>query len=69
MPNYRLRKPSFLVEFEYKEAGEVTLQAGSSVLQPPGIVHREVRHSDDMELIEFTSPAEFETTPVNMPDQ
>ena len=57
------------VEFEYKDEGKVTLRVGSSVLQPPGIVHREVRHSDDMELVEITSPAEFETTPVDMPDQ
>jgi hypothetical protein len=31
------------------------------VLQPPGIRHRELRHSDDMELIEITSPADFAT--------
>jgi hypothetical protein len=31
------------------------------VLQPPGIEHRELRHSDDLELIEITSPAEFST--------
>lgn len=54
------------VEFEYEGEGRFMLRAGSSVLQPPGIVHREVRHSDDMELIEITSPAEFETTPVDL---
>jgi len=37
------------------------LRAGSCVLQPPGIRHRELRHSDDMELIEITFPAEFDT--------
>jgi hypothetical protein len=31
------------------------------VLQPPRIKHREVRHSDDIEILEITSPAEFET--------
>ena len=56
------------VEFEYEGEGKVILRAGSSVLQPAGIVHREVRHSDDMELIEITSPAQFETTPVDAPD-
>lgn len=50
------------VVFEYEGQGEHTLRSGSCVLQPPGIVHREVRHSDDMELIEITSPAEFGTT-------
>ena len=49
------------VIFEYEGEGEVTLRAGSCVLQPPGIRHREVTHSDDMELIEIISPAEFET--------
>jgi len=49
------------VEFEYEGEGLQMLRAGSCVLQPPGIRHREVRHSDDMELIEITSPAEFET--------
>ena len=50
------------VKFEYEEEGEIILREGSSVLQPPGIKHREVSHSDDLELIEICSPAEFETT-------
>jgi quercetin dioxygenase-like cupin family protein len=54
------------VEFEYENEGKKMLRAGSSVLQPPGIVHRELRHSDDMELIEITSPAGFETTPIDL---
>ena len=49
------------VVFEYEGQGEHMLRAGSCVLQPPGIRHREVRHSDDMELIEIISPAEFDT--------
>ncbi|MEQ3709406.1 MAG: cupin domain-containing protein [Tateyamaria sp.] len=49
------------VVFEYEGQGEHTLRSGSCFLQPPGIVHREVRHSDDMELIEITSPADFTT--------
>ncbi|QBY02728.1 cupin domain-containing protein [Rhodophyticola sp. CCM32] len=49
------------VVFEYEEHGEHVLRIGSCVLQPPGIRHREVRHSEDMELIEITSPAEFPT--------
>ncbi|WP_425040843.1 cupin domain-containing protein [Primorskyibacter sp. S187A] len=49
------------VVFEYEDSREHLLREGSCVLQPPGIKHREVRHSDDMELIEITSPAEFET--------
>jgi quercetin dioxygenase-like cupin family protein len=49
------------VEFEYADIGSVRLVAGSSVYQPPGIRHREVRHSDDLEMLEVTSPAEFAT--------
>ncbi|MFT4961043.1 MAG: mannose-6-phosphate isomerase-like protein (cupin superfamily) [Paracoccaceae bacterium] len=60
------------VVFEYegpKEhgGGEQILREGSCVLQPPGIKHREVRHSDDMELIEIISPAEFETQDETVP--
>jgi mannose-6-phosphate isomerase-like protein (cupin superfamily) len=60
------------VVFEYdgpKEqgGGEHMLRAGSCVLQPPGIKHREVRHSDDMELLEIISPAQFDTTDANAP--
>ncbi|MEO9685403.1 MAG: cupin domain-containing protein [Tateyamaria sp.] len=50
------------VVFEYEGQGEHVLRAGSCALQPAGIVHRELRHSDDLELIEITSPAVFTTT-------
>lgn len=49
------------VRFEYEDVGEVLLQAGATVLQPPMVRHREISHSDDLELIEITSPAVFET--------
>lgn len=49
------------VEFEYEGHGRQLLREGSCVLQPPGIRHREIRHSDDMELIEITAPARFAT--------
>ena len=50
------------VRFEYEGTGEVLLQAGSCAYQPPRIRHRELAHSDDLEMLEVTSPAEFETT-------
>jgi quercetin dioxygenase-like cupin family protein len=50
------------VRFEYDGAGEVRLEAGSSVYQPPGIRHREIAHSDDLEMLEIVAPATFETT-------
>lgn len=55
------------VVFEYEGQGEHLLREGSCVLQPPGIVHREVRHSDDMELIEIISPAAFDTRDESTP--
>ena len=55
------------VVFEYEGEGEHLLREGSCVLQPPGIRHREVRHSDDMELIEIISPAEFPTHDAEAP--
>ena len=55
------------VVFEYECQGEHILREGSCVLQPPGIRHREVRHSDDLELIEITSPAEFGTASAEAP--
>ena len=50
------------VRFEYEDVeGEVLLQAGDCVYQAPGVKHRELGHSDDMELVEITAPAEFKT--------
>ena len=55
------------VEFEYEDVGRVLLEPGTSVYQPPGIRHRELAHSDDLELLEITSPAEFKTETVDGP--
>ena len=55
------------VRFWYEGHGEVLLKPGSCVHQPPGIVHRELEHSSDMELIEITLPAEFGTEAVSLP--
>lgn len=49
------------VEFEYEGQGVQMMRPGSCVLQPSGIKHRLTRNSDDMELLEITSPAQFET--------
>ena len=49
------------VRFEYEGVGEVRLEAGSCVHQPPGIRHRELEHSDDLEMMEVVLPADFKT--------
>lgn len=49
------------VEFEYEDIGTVRMEEGSSVYQPSGIKHRELCHSDDLEILEIVSPAKFMT--------
>lgn len=55
------------VEFDYEGVGRVRSEAGSCVHQPPGIRHAEVACSEDLELIEITLPAEFETVETEAP--
>jgi mannose-6-phosphate isomerase-like protein (cupin superfamily) len=52
------------IEFEYEGQGRVRLEAGSCVHQPPGIRHRELGHSEDVELLEVVLPADFATEEV-----
>ena len=52
--------------FEYEGHGEHKLEAGTCVHQPPGIRHREIAHSEDLEILEIVLPGNFET--VAMPD-
>ena len=49
------------IEFDYEGVGAVRFEAGACVHQPPGIRHIEIAHSDDVEILEITLPAEFET--------
>lgn len=52
------------IEFEYEGQGRVRLEAGSCVYQPPGIRHRELGHSDDVEMLEIVMPGDFATEEV-----
>jgi quercetin dioxygenase-like cupin family protein len=52
------------IEFEYEGQGVVRLESGSCVHQPPGIRHREVGHSDDVEMLEIVMPADYATVEV-----
>ena len=52
------------IEFEYEGQGVVRLLPGSCVHQPPGIRHRELGHSDDIEMLEIVMPADFGTEEV-----
>jgi mannose-6-phosphate isomerase-like protein (cupin superfamily) len=52
------------IEFEYEGQGIVRLEAGSCVYQPPEIRHRELGHSEDIEMLEVVLPGNFETEEV-----
>lgn len=52
------------IEFEYEGQGVVRLEAGSCVHQPPNIRHRELGHSEDVEMLEIVLPAGFSTEEV-----
>ena len=52
------------IEFEYEGQGVMRLEAGSCVHQPPNIRHRELGHSEDIELLEVVLPAGFTTQEV-----
>lgn len=53
--------------FEYEGVGMVKMKPGSCFYQPPGIRHREISHSNDLELIEIVAPANFKTKSVMDP--
>jgi len=53
------------IEFEYEGQGVIRLEAGSCVHQPPGIRHRELGHSGDLEMLEIVMPAGFATEEVD----
>lgn len=53
--------------FEYEGVGKVRMKAGSCFYQPPGIRHREISHSKDLELIEIVAPANFRTMALEKP--
>ncbi|HET9735433.1 MAG TPA: cupin domain-containing protein [Burkholderiales bacterium] len=53
--------------FEYEGVGCVRMKAGTCFYQPPGIRHREIRHSRDLEMIEVVAPADFRTVSLERP--
>lgn len=48
-------------KFEYEGHGVHVIKPGDCVLQPPKILHREIEHSADFEVLEIVSPADFAT--------
>ncbi len=53
--------------FEYEGQGVKTIRKGDSINQVPGIKHREIDCSDDFEVLEIVSLADFKTRVVEAP--
>ena len=53
--------------FEYEGKGQKTIRKGDCINQIPGIAHREIACSDDFEVLEIVSPADFKTRIVDAP--
>ena len=47
--------------FDGSSTNQAPGRSSDCVLQPAGIRHREMEHSEDLELIEIVAPGEFET--------
>lgn len=55
-------------DFEYAGQGVKRISKGDFINQRPGIPHREIKCSDDFEVLEIVSPASFPTRVVEDPD-
>ena len=53
--------------FEYEGVDKVKMKAGSCFYQPPGIRHREISHSRNLQMIEVVAPARFQTVSMDKP--
>jgi uncharacterized protein YjlB len=53
--------------FSYECQGQRTIRKGDAILQTPGIKHREIACSEDFEVLEIVSPADFATRVVEEP--
>lgn len=54
--------------FEYAGQGQRTIRKGDTILQKPMIPHREIACSEDLEMLEIVSPANFKTKIVDPPE-
>lgn len=56
-------------EMEFENGERTVLKEGSCISIPPGMLHNEIRTSDNMEALEFTSPAVMQTVPTDPPQR
>jgi quercetin dioxygenase-like cupin family protein len=55
------------VELEFEGSETLRFEKGDSVFIPGGLVHNELRTSDDFEALEVSVPGELGTVPVDPP--
>ncbi len=55
-------------KFEYEDQGVRKIEKGDCILQTPKLKHRELECSEDFEVLEIVSPANFETHIVDAPE-
>jgi quercetin dioxygenase-like cupin family protein len=55
------------VELEFENYPTVRMEAGDSMFIPGGCIHNELRTSDDIEILEVSTPGELGTVPVDPP--
>ena len=54
-------------EFEYEGQGVRRIEKGDVINQRPGIRHREIACSENFQVLEIVSPADFETEILDSP--
>ena len=55
------------VDLEFETGEEIRVQAGESLFIPGGLRHNELSTSDDLELLEISTPAQMDTVPCERP--
>jgi len=55
------------VELEFEGQPTVRMESGDSMFIPGGAIHIELRTSDDVEILEVSTPGELGTVPVDAP--
>ncbi|MFN0090974.1 MAG: cupin domain-containing protein [Acidimicrobiales bacterium] len=55
------------VELEFEGGEQVRLEAGSALSIPGGTLHNEKNLSEDLEVLEFSSPGDMKTVAVDPP--
>lgn len=55
------------IDLVFEDGQKIRIHAGSCMNIPPGMIHNEIGTSDDMEVLEISSPAKITTVNVEAP--